>query len=123
MILMALLACGPGNVTVSSDAPFCSNWDFDDPADPALEIEASSTQITATRVGVYAACDAVFSPDISPDGEYIAIYEAWDENEGEADCCFSPYVQLDMERGGKFTIDWFAEGENSPTHSREVDNR
>jgi hypothetical protein len=123
MFLVALLACGPGNVTVSSDAPFCSNWDFDDPVEPTMEIESTSTRITVTRLGVYAACDASFSPDIQPDGDHIAIYEAWDENEGDADCCFSPSVQLDMDRGGKFTIEWFAEGDNTATHSREIDNR
>ena len=123
MFLMLVLACGPGSVTVSSDAPFCSNWDFDDPSAPSMEIEATSTRITVTRVGVYAACDANFSPDIQPDGQEISIYEAWDDNEGEADCCYSPKVQLDMDRGGKFVVDWYAEGDNAPTHSREIDNR
>ena len=124
MIALALLACGAGTVTLSTDQPACENWDFDNPEDPSLEVSAEGTRIVIQRIGVYQPADAVFDPDIVAEGNTIAVYEAWTSEEGgDPEYCYSPVVYADAENQATFAIEWFAAGENTPTHTREIDSR
>ncbi|MCP4807519.1 MAG: hypothetical protein GY913_19775 [Proteobacteria bacterium] len=124
MIALALMACGAGTVTLSTDSPACENWDFDNPEDPSLVVSMDGSRIVVQRVGVYQPEDAVFDPDIIAEGNTIAVYEAWTSAEGgDPDYCYSPVVFADPERAAEFSIEWFAAGENTPTHTREIDAR
>jgi len=124
MVLALVLGCGAGNVALSWDTPPCENWDFDNPEDPSLDVSTDGDRIVIQRIGVYQAEDAVFDPEIIADGSVIAIYEDFNsQSEGELDYCYSPVVYADPERAAKFTIEWFEDGANQVTHTREIDTR
>lgn len=124
MIALSLLACGAGSVLLSYDTPSCENWDFDNPEEPSLELSAEGTRLIIQRLGVYQPEDAIFDPDIVAEGGTIAVYEAWtSEAGGDPDYCYSPVVYADAERASVFTVEWFAAGDNTPTHTREFDLR
>ena len=124
MIFALILGCGAGDVTLSTDTPPCENWDFDNPEEPSLSVELDGDRLVIQRVGVYQAEDAIFDPEIIADGQIIAVYEGWvSDSGGDPDYCFSPVVYADPERPARFTVEWFGEGENSVTHTREIDGR
>ena len=124
MIFALILGCGAGDVTLSTDTPPCENWDFDNPEEPSLSVELDGDGLVIQRVGVYQAEDAIFDPEIIADGQIIAVYEGWvSDSGGDPDYCFSPVVYADPERPARFTVEWFGEGENSVTHTREIDGR
>lgn len=124
MIIALVLACGAGDVTLSTDTPPCEDWDFDNPEDPRLDVYLEGNRVVIQRIGVYHAEDAVFDPEIIADGSVIAIYEGWiSESGGDPEFCYSPVVYADPERPAKFTIEWFGDGENTVTHTREIDGR
>lgn len=114
-LLPSLIGCGAPPLVYRAEAPGCEDVNFDDPPDETLAVEQDGVDWALVHDGVFMSCDAVFAPEVEPDGRVVIVRERW-EGGGEGDCttCFSPQIVFAQLTPGRYRARWYVEDEEQP---------
>ncbi len=112
MFVLLFAAC-VGNPVLDPDTRGCTDYDFDDPAKPALKKEAEDGGVAVFRTPVERPnLDDSFEPEIVTDGATIEVHEAWvDGADGQASC-LEPVLHI-SEFGAPIEVRWFTDADTS----------
>ena len=123
LALFLLAACG-SQVTLTPSQGGCTDYDFDNPSDSAVETELDGgggggrvyrTNALLEQTGL------LFDPIIEISAGRVEVYEKWSGGETDEAFCYEPSVAFEG-LDGKMTVEWYLEeGDTVPFDEVEVD--
>lgn len=120
--LFALLACGVGELDVTSSAEGCTNYSFDNPEESTLTSSVDGSTALVWRTYVEREnTDDVFAPTIEGDANILTIHEKWEAGTDGNPTCIEPRVTI---KGleGTLEVQWFTEADKTiPFNTIEVE--
>ncbi len=124
MVLLVSMIMGCSTpLSFSSEQPGCTDYDFNDPAESALEVSQQNLSVHVRRTNVIEACDAVFRPDVTTEGTLVLVREFWegggDTGEDACETCMVPTLTFSDPPGRKFEFRWYLENADVPYSSVE----
>lgn len=119
--LFALIACGVGELDVTSSAEGCTDYDFDDPEESALSSEVDGSTALVWRTYVEREnTDDVFAPEIEGDAHILTVREKWQSGSDAKATCIEPRITI-TGLEGTLEVQWFTEDDETiPFNTIEV---
>ena len=119
--LFSLIACGVGDLDVTSSTEACTDHDFINPAKSQLTTDVAGSTVLVWRTYVERDnADDVFAPEIIGEGNVLEVYEAWEAGSDGQEWCLEPRVTI---RGltGTLEVQWYTDSESVPFDTVEVE--
>lgn len=113
MLPLLLLTACLGDPVLATETRGCTDYDFDDPAPPALKHEADGDAVVVWRTPVERPnLDDVFAPEFEIDGALVEVHERWTAGADGQAACLEPVLRV-SEFGAPIEVRWFTEDDTN----------